>query len=58
MLGSSVQEKQNRRWKVYLDGPEQLEVDYGQESEWYDDHSQEVGDEDVVADVRHICSQT
>ena len=58
MLGSSVQEKQNRRWKVYLDGPEQLEVDDGQESEWYEGHSQEVGDEDVVAGVRHVRSQT
>ena len=45
-------------WKVYLDGPEQLEVDNGQESEWYEGHSQEVGDEDVVTGVRHICSQT
>ena len=45
-------------WKVYLDGPEQLEVDNGQESEWYEGHSQEVGYEDVVAGVRHVRSQT
>ena len=45
-------------WKVHLDGPKQLEVDDGQESKWYEGHSQEVGDEDVVAGVRHVRSQT
>ena len=51
--------KKNRKiWKVHLDSPEQLEVDDGQESEWYEGHSQEVGDEDVVAGVRHVRSQT
>ena len=42
----------------HLDRPEQLEVDDGQESKWYEGHSQEVGDEDVVAGVRHVRSQT
>ena len=55
-LGS--EEKLYKMWKVHLDGPEQLEVDDGQESKWYEGHSQEVGDEDVVAGVRHVRSQT
>ena len=44
--------------KVHLDGPEQLEVDDGEESKWYEGHPQEVGDEDVVPGVRHVRSQT
>ena len=56
VLGS--EEKLYKMWKVHLDGPEQLEVDNGQESKWYEGHSQEVGDEDVVAGVRHVRSQT
>ena len=56
VLGS--EEKLYKMWKVHLDGPKQFEVDDGQESKWYEGHSQEVGDEDVVAGVRHVRSQT
>ena len=49
-------EKKSRQF--HLDGPEQLEVDDGEESKWYEGHPQEVGDEDVVPGVRHVRSQT
>ena len=52
------EEKLYKMWRVHLNSPEQLEVDNGQESEWYEGHSQEVGYEDVVAGVRHVRSQT
>lgn len=58
ILGLGSEEKLYKMWKVHLDGPKQLEVDDGQESKWYEGHSQEVGDEDVVAGVRHVRSQT
>ena len=43
---------------MHLDGPEQLEVDDGEESKWNEGHPHEVGDEDVVPGVGHVGSQT
>ena len=48
-------DKKSRQF--HLDGPEQLEVDDGEKSKWYEGHPQEVGDEDVVAGVRQVCSK-
>ena len=42
---------------TYLDGFEEAEVEDGENEEGEEEHGDEVGNEDVVARVREVCSQ-